>query len=89
MTVALIVQLTPRTTFIFRLLPALQIYISFFITQVNNLNETILENKNSSNAMILAVMELKIVSITARIIALLDFISVVPYMVHFIYHFVH
>ena len=31
----------------------------------------------------------KIASITARIIALLDFISAVQDMIHFIYHFVH
>ena len=45
----------------------------------------------SSKAVILAVMDAiaKIAFITARIIALLDFISAVQYMIHFIYHFVH
>ena len=32
---------------------------------------------------------LKFASITARIIALLDFISAFQYVIHFIYHFVH
>ena len=31
----------------------------------------------------------KIATITARIIALLDFVSAVQYMIHFIYNFVH
>ena len=34
-------------------------------------------------------MSFKIASITARIIALLDFISAVPYTFHFIYHFMN
>ena len=44
-----------------------------------------------SKAVILAVMDAiaKIEFITTRIIALLDFISAVQYMIHFIYHFVH
>ena len=45
----------------------------------------------SSKTVILAFMDAiaKIAFITARIIALLDFISAVQYMIHFIYHFVH
>ena len=45
----------------------------------------------SSKAVILTVMDAiaKIEFITARIIALLDFISAVQYMIPFIYHFVH
>ena len=45
----------------------------------------------SSKAVILAGMEAiaKIAFITARIIALLDFISAVQYMIHFVYNSVH
>ena len=45
----------------------------------------------SSKAMTLAVMHAiaKIAFITARIIVLLDLISAVQYVIHFIYHFVH
>ena len=45
----------------------------------------------SSKAVILAVMDAiaKIEFTTTTIIALLDFISAVQYMIHFIYHFVH